>query len=80
MVRSKKTLEERQAKNLQRNLYREKVYNNKLKKKADKLNKIMSGKNVKNVVHEDERWTVYFKNGQVLILLFCLLISALVIK
>lgn len=64
MARRKTPEEKRLEKERVDRWYRDK-YNRAMKKKVEALNKIMNGKDVKDVKHSDKRWSVYFKNGQV---------------
>jgi predicted NAD/FAD-dependent oxidoreductase len=61
----RKTPEEKKAEKERIDRWYQDKYNRSIKKKADQLNKIMNGKDVKDVQHSDNWWTVYFKNGQV---------------
>lgn len=45
--------------------YWKRVFNNAVQNKASELNKIMNGRDVKDVKHDGTWFTVYFKNGQV---------------
>ena len=64
-MRKRKTLEEKQAEKKRIERFHQDQFNRKIIKKASDLNKIMNGKNVKDVKHDGQWFTVYFKNGQV---------------
>lgn len=64
-MRRRKSLEEKQAEKRRIEKFYQDQYNRSIRKKADALNKVMNGRDVKNVSHTDNWWTVYFKNGQV---------------
>ena len=65
----KKSLEQRMKEKKEKEKriarYWQNVSNNKIKNKADELNKIMSRKDVIGIVKDQKRYSVTFKNGQV---------------
>ena len=64
-MRKRKSFEERKADKEKAERLSKDRANRKLMKKASELNKIMNGKDVKDVKHDGAWFSVYFKNGQI---------------
>lgn len=64
-MRKRKTPEEKRLEKIQLDRFYQERYNRSIKKKAESLNKIMNGRDVKQVKYAHQWFTVYFKNGQV---------------